>query len=297
VTLLSRRSPRDVFSRIPARGLAAGRAVLKRDKEFLVGVALASAIILIAISSPILVHYNPQTSGVGLPLQPPSDRYWMGTDRLGMDVYSRVISGARVDVLVAVAGAAAAAIIGTSLGLITGYWTNWASDLLVRLSDLFKAFPVFLLAMLIVVATGRNIANLIFVLAFCNAPVFLRLVHAQTTYVRRALYVEGARAVGNPHYRVLYRHILPNVLGPILAESSITMGHGMLLVASLSFIGAGVQAPTPEWGSMIAIGAVSIAEDGSWWPSVFPGLALTTTVVAFSMIGDALNRLTDPRRN
>jgi peptide/nickel transport system permease protein len=146
------------------------------------------------------------------------------------------------------------------------------------------------------VATGHNIGNLVFVLAFLNTPVFHRLIHAQTLYLRSATFVEAARVAGNRDARILYRHILPNALGLIFAEFSIVMGHGMLLVSSLSFIGAGVKVPTPEWGSMIAVGAVSIMEEGYWWPSVFPGLALTITVLGYSVVGDALHRLTDPKR-
>jgi peptide/nickel transport system permease protein len=220
----------------------------------------------------------------------------MGTDRVGMDVFSRLIAAARVDVVIALSAATVSMLIGTSLGLITGYHTTRVTELIIRASDLVKSFPVFVLAMLAVVATGRNVGNLIFVLGFLNAPVFHRLIHAQTLYLRSSTFIEAAKVVGNSELRILYRHILPNSLGLVFAEFSVVMGSGMLLVSSLSFVGAGVKVPTPEWGSMIAIGAISIMEGGHWWPSIFPGLALTATVMGYSIVGDALHKITDPRR-
>jgi peptide/nickel transport system permease protein len=220
----------------------------------------------------------------------------MGTDRVGMDVFSRLICAARVDIFIALSAATIAMIVGTTLGLVTGYHRSRVTELIIRTSDLVKSFPVFVLAMLAVVATGRNVGNLVFVLAFLNAPVFHRLIHAQTLYLRSSTFIEAAKVVGNSEARILVRHILPNSLGLIFAEFSVVMGSGMLLVASLSFVGAGVKVPTPEWGSMIAIGAISIMEGGHWGPSLFPGLALTTTVMGYSMVGDALHRMTDPKR-
>jgi peptide/nickel transport system permease protein len=261
-----------------------------------VGLTIVATSLVISAVGPMLVPYDPLASGVGPPVEPPSLAHWMGTDRVGMDVFSRLIVATRIDIVIALGAATLAMVAGTTLGLITGYHSTRLTELMIRTSDLVKSFPVFVLAMLAVVATGRNIANLVFVLAFLNAPVFHRLVHAQTRYFRLSTFVEGAKVVGNSEMRILYRHILPNLMGLVFAEFSVVMGSGMLLVASLSFVGAGVRVPTPEWGSMIASGAISIAEGGYWWPSVFPGLALTATVMGYSMVGNALHQLTDPRR-
>lgn len=278
------------------RALARAARLLRAEPKLGAGFAIVATSLFLAVLGPALAPYDPLSSGVGLPLAPPSSTNWLGTDRLGMDIFSRLIAGARVDVLIALLAAALATLFGTALGLLTGYRSNRLTDALVRLSDLLKSFPVFVLAMLAVVATGHNVGNLVFVLAFLNTPVFHRLMHAQTLYLRSSTFVEAARVAGSRDARILYRHILPNALGLIFAEFSIVMGHGMLLVASLSFIGAGVKVPTPEWGSMIAIGAVSIMEGGHWWPSVFPGLALTITVLGYAIVGDVLHRLTDPKR-
>jgi peptide/nickel transport system permease protein len=273
-----------------------GWAVLRADRKLLGGAIIVLTSLVLAVLGPVIAPFDPLASGVGPPLAHPSLRHWMGTDRVGMDVFSRLISAARIDVFISLAAATLAMAVGTTLGLITGYRRSFVTELLIRVSDLVKSFPVFVLAMLAVVATGRNVGNLVFVLAFLNAPVFHRLIHAQTLYLRSSAFIEAAQVVGNPESRILYRHILPNSLGLVFAEFSVVMGSGMLLISSLSFVGAGVKVPTPEWGSMIAIGAVSIMEGGYWWPSVFPGLALTTTVVGYSLVGNALHQMTDPKR-
>src|SRR5579872_6188698 len=276
---------------IRAFGTSAFGAALRADRKLAVGAAIVGVSFLLALFGWQLAPYNPMSTGVGPALVSPDVAHWMGTDRVGMDVYSRLIAATRIDLLIALGGVTLAMIVGTSLGLLTGYRVNWATDLIVRACDLLRAFPVFVLAMLTVMLAGHNVVNLIFLLAFLYTPTFQRLTHAQTLYVRHLSYVESAKVAGNPEWRILFRHILPNSLGPIYAQFSVSMGYGMLLIASLSFIGAGVAVPTPEWGSMIAVGAVSIMENGAWWPSVFPGIALTLTVIGYSMVGDALHRL------
>lgn len=276
--------------------LVGATRALRGDVKLTVGLIIVAVSLFFAAFGPLLAPYNPAASGVGPALAPPSAAHWLGTDRLGMDIFSRLIAAAGVDVFIALVAAALSTVFGTALGLVTGYRSTRVTDALVRVSDLLKSFPIFVLAMLAVVATGHNVGNLVFVLAFLNTPVFHRLIHAQTLYLRSSTFIDAARVSGNRDVRILYRHILPNALGLIFAEFSIVMGHGMLLVSSLSFIGAGVKVPTPEWGSMIAVGAGSIMEGGHWWPSVFPGLALTITVMGYSIVGDALHRLTDPKR-
>lgn len=283
--------------RPPASWLVRQVGALRRaDRKLSVGAIIVATSLFLAVFGPHIAPHDPLASGIGPPLDPPSAKHLMGTDRVGMDVFSRLISAARVDVFISLSAATLAMVIGTTLGLITGYRTTFVTELLIRVSDLVKSFPVFVLAMLAVVATGRNVGNLVFVLAFLNAPVFHRLIHAQTLYLRSSPFIEAAQVIGNSEPRLLYRHILPNSLGLIFAEFSVVMGSGMLLVSSLSFVGAGVKVPTPEWGSMIAIGAISIMEGGYWWPSVFPGLALTITVVGYSLVGNALHQMTDPKR-
>jgi len=165
-----------------------------------------------------------------------------------------------------------------------------------RIADVIQSFPVFVLGMALVVLTGQRIENVVLAIAIVNAPVYARIVRSQALYVSQRLFVEGARAAGASNLRIVFKHVLPNCLGPIFAMSSITIGTAMLLTAGLSFIGAGVAPPTPEWGSMISLGASSLTT-GEWWPSVFPGAMLAITVMGFGLIGDSLAEITDPRRS
>jgi peptide/nickel transport system permease protein len=271
-------------------------SLLWREPTLSCGLLIVCVSLLLAVIGPWVVPYDPFSTGAGEPLEPPSFKYWMGTDRVGMDVFSRMIWAFRIDLFVSLIGVGVAMILGTTLGLVTGYHVNFFTDLVVRICDLVKSFPVLVLAMLTVMVTGHNVGNLVFVLGFLYTPTFQRLIHAQTLYVKNMAFIDAAKTAGNPERRILFRHILPNSLGPIFVQFSVSMGYGMLMIASLSFIGAGVKVPTPEWGSMIAMGAVSIMEGGHWWPSVFPGVALTVTVIGYSMVGDALHKLTDPTR-
>jgi peptide/nickel transport system permease protein len=164
-----------------------------------------------------------------------------------------------------------------------------------RISDLVQSFPVFILAMAAVIVAGNDVTSIIYVIALVNAPIYVRLVRAEILSLRERTFVEAAVALGESGRTVVFRHLLPNAYGPILSNASITVGMSMLLTAGLSFIGAGVRVPTPEWGSMIAIGAPNVVT-GEWWPSVFPGIALSLTVFGFALLGDSLAKITDPTR-
>jgi peptide/nickel transport system permease protein len=219
----------------------------------------------------------------------------MGTDGNGMDVFSRVISSPRTDLVIALLATLGAIGVGVPLGLIAGYFRGFFSEALMRLSDIVQSFPVFLLGMTLVVITGQDIKNVIYVVAFVNCPIYIRLTRSQVLFLRERTFIEAARAMGCPHPWVLREHLFPNAIGPAVANASVTMGWAILLTAGLSFIGAGVRVPTPEWGSMIAVGAKNIYT-GEWWASVFPGVALATTVLGFALMGDALARFADVTR-
>jgi peptide/nickel transport system permease protein len=247
----------------------------------------------LAFVGPTIAPYPPTEAVAGAQLQPPSTQHLFGTDSVGMDVFSRVIAAPRTDLTIALLATLIALGVGTPVGAIAGYHrTAWA-ELIMRVSDLIHSFPVFLLAMAAVIVAGQRISSLIVVIGLVNAPIYIRLMRAEVLSLRERTFIEAAVALGEPPRRILVRHLLPNAASPIVSQASITVGIAMLLTAGLSFIGAGVRVPTPEWGSMIAIGASHIIT-GQWWPSLFPGLALATTVGGFALLGDSLPRLIDP---
>ena len=271
------------------------RYFLRTNPLAIIGAVIGAIALILAVFGPTIAPYDPETAMPGSQLQPPSLRHVMGTDDNGMDVFSRVIASPRTDLTIAILGTLGSIIMGVPLGLFAGYFRGVFSESLMRLSDIVQSFPVFLLGMALVVVTGHDIKNLIYVVAIINSPIYVRLTRSQVLFLRERTFVEAARALGCSHYWIIREHILRNAIGPALANASVTSGWAILLTAGLSFIGAGVRVPTPEWGSMIAIGAKNIYT-GEWWPSVFPGIALATTVLGFALIGDTLAQITDPTR-
>lgn len=268
---------------------------LRRQKLVMFAATVITIEVILAILAPVVAPFDPEEANPTNTLAAPGWPHVLGTDVSGMDIFSRLIWAPRIDLTIAVASAALALSVGAPLGVVTGYFRGLGSEALARMSDLFQAFPLFVLAMLMVVATGQNIVNVIYVLAFLTAPIYLRLVRTQTYFVKERLFVEASKCAGMSPIRILWDHLLPNSLPPALVQLSVNMGFAMLLTAGLSFIGAGVRVPTPEWGSMISVGAPSIV-NGQWWPALFPGLALGLTVFSFAVLGDFLERLLDPRR-
>jgi peptide/nickel transport system permease protein len=275
------------------RGL--GTFPVRANRALIAGGSIAGVATILAVIGPWIAPYSPTRAVGGDQLQPPSAEHLFGTDSVGMDVFSRVISAPRTDLAIALASTALAILIGTPLGAITGYYRSRWSEGLMRVSDLVQSFPVFILAMAAVIVAGHDVTSIIYVIALVNAPIYVRLVRAEVLSLRERTYVEAAVALGESGRTVVFRHLLPNAYGPILSNASVTVGMSMLLTAGLSFIGAGVRVPTPEWGSMIAIGAPNVVT-GEWWPSVFPGVALSLTVFGFALLGDTLAKLTDPAR-
>jgi peptide/nickel transport system permease protein len=271
------------------------RFIARTRPSAVLGAAIVAVSLALAVVGPHVAPYGPETASPGDQLQPPGPAHLMGTDSNGMDVFSRVIASPRTDLTIAVLGTIGAVAAGIPLGLIAGYYRGFFSELLMRVSDIVQSFPVFLLGMALVVVTGQDIKNVVYVVAVINCPIYVRLVRSQVLFLRERPFVEAARALGGPDGWILREHLLPNSIAPVVANASITIGWAILLTAGLSFIGAGVRVPTPEWGSMIAVGAKNIYT-GEWWTSVFPGLALATCVLGFALLGEALVQLTDPTR-
>jgi peptide/nickel transport system permease protein len=223
----------------------------------------------------------------------------MGTDAVGMDIFSRVIYAPRVDLSIALAGTLISAVIGTLVGALVGFYQagrglrSMLSGLVMRAADVLQAFPVFVFAIALVASLGQSLQTVIIAIAFVNTPIYLRLMRSQVVAIRQMRFVEASVVAGLSDLQTVLRHVIPNALGPVLAQLSVNIGWAILLTAGLSFIGAGVRAPTPEWGSMIAMGFQNVVT-GQWWPSVFPGIALAITVFGFALIGSSIETMADP---
>lgn len=274
----------------------------------LFGAIMVALSIVLMLIGPWLAPFDPQSVVARPSLPPPAlslwpgllwtsltgghaaPVHWFGTDGSGFDILSRVIAAPRTDVAIALSANLASFLIGVSLGLVAGYFRNWAVELMMRVSDLIQSFPVFISGMILVALAGRSAGNIVIALALLYAPIYLRLTRAEVMAQRHRGYVEAARALGNREIAIAFRHVLPNSLAPAIIQSSVTIGFSILMTAGLSFVGAGVRPPTPEWGLMIATGANDIVQ-GEWWPSVFPGLAISLTVFGYAAFANGLERL------
>ena len=222
----------------------------------------------------------------------PEPIHWFGTDSSGFDVFSRVLCAPRIDLTIALAANFLAMLIGIPFGLVAGYFTNPATEFMMRVSDVIQSFPVFISAMILVALGGQSAINVIMALSLLYAPIYVRLTRSEAMAQKSRGMVEASRAIGQSELRIALQHVLPNSIGPSLVQSSVTIGFAILLTAGLSFVGAGVRPPDPEWGLMISTGANDIVL-GQWWTSVFPGVAISLTVFSFAVIGDALQRRYD----
>ncbi|MGQ0570883.1 MAG: ABC transporter permease [Armatimonadota bacterium] len=234
---------------------------------------------------PAIAPYEPQTADPSKILRAPTAEHLLGTDSVGMDILSRVLFAPRIDLTVPLAAVAASALLGLVLGGIAGYFRGSSIDLLMRTVDTIQSFPIFILAMALAAFTGRSLIALTCVLAAVQLPIFLRLVRGEVLSVRERTYIEAARGIGLDEWHILLRHALPNAVVPVIVQASVAIGWSILLISGLSFVGAGVRVPTPEWGSMVAVGAPSIAL-GHWWPAFYPGLAIAVTVIGFALVGE-----------
>ena len=267
----------------------------------MLGYIIVVLIIFIAIFAPLFAPFDPIKSDAKNYLKAPQWPYLMGTDATGMDVFSRVLYAPRVDLAIALLGTLLSAILGVILGAIAGFYDSsgkaagFSSAFIMRSADVVQAFPVFVFAIAVVAVLGQSIQSLVMAIAFVNAPIYLRLMRSQCLSIRRMRYVEAAYIAGTSDIKIILSHVIPNSIAPLLAQLSVNIGWAILLTSALSFIGAGVEAPTPEWGSMISMGFQNIVT-GHWWPSIFPGLALALTVLGFALVGSSIEILADPVR-
>ncbi len=261
---------------------------LVRSRPLLaVGVFIMLVTFFLAAFGPLVAPYPPEAADGFAILQPPSGQHWLGTDSAGSDIFSRVIAAPRVDVTIALIATAISLVVGSLVGLFASFYKGWIGSLVMRVADVVQAFPLFVLAMILVTTSGASLTALVFAIAFLNIPIFMRLMRSQVLSVKGRSFVEAARAAGHREFKIAVRHVLPNSLEPGLIQASVTIGFSIILTAGLSFVGAGVRPPTPEWGSMISSGSNAIIL-GQWWPSVFPGIAMSIAVLGFAIVGEAL---------
>jgi peptide/nickel transport system permease protein len=252
-------------------------------------------IVFAAVLGPHVVPYDPLASDTAAALKGPSRAHWFGTDQLGRDVFSRVVSATRLDFIIAVFSVALVFLMGGLAGVAAGFFGGWTDRIVSRIADTIMAFPLFVLAMGIVAALGNTVQNIIIATAIVNFPLYARIARTEANVRREAGFVQAARLSGNGEFRILLTQILPNIMPIMIVQMSLTMGYAILNAAGLSFIGLGVRPPDAEWGIMVAEGAAFMVS-GEWWIAFFPGLALMIAVFCFNLLGDGLRDIVDPQR-
>ncbi len=264
-----------------------------RDLRTMVGFVIVSTVVILALFAPLIAPYGPETADFTNVLQAPSTAHLFGTDELGRDVLSRIVWGARVSLLVGVVSVGAALLLGSAVGVIAGYFGRSWDAVLMRLMDVIFAFPGILLALAITAVLGPSLTNAMLAIAIVYVPAFARLARGQVLTVRELTYVEASRALGVGDASIMTRHIVPNILAPLIIQSSLLFAAAIITESYLSFLGLGIQPPTPSWGNMLknAIGFLELAP----WMAWFPGLAIFFVVIGFNLLGDGLRDLFDPR--
>jgi peptide/nickel transport system permease protein len=268
---------------------------MTRDPAALLGLALIALLVVGALFAPMLATHPDDVVELhpAKRLTPPGAEHWLGTDRMGSDVYSRLLFGARITIAIGVIAVGASLLIGVPVGLVAGYYHNWVSDLLMRVSDIFLAVPQVVLAIAIAQTLGPSLPNVILALSVTYWPWFARVVYAETRALEKEVFVESTQALGASPIRLVALHVLPNIASPIIVRASIGMGFTILTAAALGFLGLGPPPPTPEWGRTIAEAREFLPD--AWWYATAPGLAIFLTVMGFNLLGDGLRDVLDPR--
>ncbi len=271
--------------------------IIVRDPLSLTSAIIIVLFVLVAIFAYQIAPYPEEGAGrtnVSNTMLPPSAEHWFGTDRLGRDVLSRIIIGSRPALMVPMLVVLFAILIGAPLGAIAGYKGGWIDELIMRITDLFLAFPFLLLAMVITAVLGRGLTHAAIAMVISWWPWYTRLVRGVTISLKERAFVEASQAIGLRDSVIIWRHILPNTISPVLVQATVDMGTVVLAMGGLAFLGLGTQPPHPDWGLMISQGRSFILKQ--WWLSTFPGLAIFIVVLAFNLLGDALRDIFDPRQ-
>ena len=273
----------------------ARRALLRllRRRGAMLGLAIVMAFVLIAVFAPVLAPQDPLQTSWSAVRKAPSAQYLFGTDEIGRDVLSRVIWGARASLLAGLVSVCIAMALGVPIGLLAGYVGGWVDGLISRFTDAMLAVPFLILAIALAAFLGPSLTNAMIAIGVSATPVFIRLTRGQVLSVKVEDFVEAARAVGNPHWRIALRHILPNILPPLIVQATLAIAAAIIAEASLSFLGLGQQPPAPSWGSMLNTAKNYV--DNAPWMAVWPGVSIFLMVLSFNLLGDGLRDALDPK--
>ena len=266
----------------------------RRNPITVAGTLIIVALVLVALVAPVLATHDPSAQVLADRLLPPSTAYLFGTDNLGRDIYSRVVYGARLTLMIAFIVALISGPIGLVIGIVSGYLGGAVDELLMRLSDIFLAFPKLILAIAFAAALGTGLENAILAISIANWPGYARLVRAEALAVRNSDYIEAIRVLGASHLRIMVRHVTPMCLSTLIVRASLDMGTIILIAAGLGFLGLGAQPPSPEWGLMVADGRNYIVDH--WWVAAMPGTAILIVVLGFNLLGDGIRDILDPHQ-
>jgi peptide/nickel transport system permease protein len=267
--------------------------LIRRSPLTILGISITLLLIMIALLAPIIATEDPTKTDMSKRLLPPSMEHPFGTDQLGRDIFSRVIWGSRISLFIAVAVIAISLTIGTLIGLVSGYFGGKIDEILMRITDMFMAFPRLILALAVAAALGPGLFNTMIAIAFVDWVFYARLARAMALQIREETYIEAARAVGASDIRIIVRHVLPMAIPTLVVRATLDMGGTILTAAALGFLGLGVQPPTPEWGVMVSEGRRFITEQ--WWVSTFPGFAILLATMGFNLLGDGINDILNVR--
>ena len=265
----------------------------KKSKSALVGTGIVVFFVILAVIGPLLAPYEMNGQSLANRLQPPSAEHWFGTDDLGRDIFSRILYGARISLTVGFTAVILSAVMGSFLGIIAGYYGRWVDTIISRIFDIMLAFPSILLAIAVVSILGPNLQNALIAIAIINVPTFGRLIRSRVLMIKQEEYILAAKAIGMKNSRILWKHILPNSMTPVIVQGTLAVATAIIEAAALGFLGLGAQAPAAEWGKMLADARIYFIN--APWAMLFPGLAIMLTVIGFNLMGDGLRDALDPK--
>ena len=285
-----------VMTPIVVRDATPARRALRRlirRRGAMLGLVIVLFFIVLALFAPVIAPYDPIATSWSALRKAPSPQYWFGTDEIGRDVLSRVVWGARASLLAGLVSVCISMALGVPIGLLAAYVGGWTDSLISRFTDSMLAVPFLILAIALAAFLGPSLTNAMIAIGVSATPVFIRLTRAQVMAVKVEDYIEAARAVGNPHWRIALRHILPNVMPPLIVQATLAIAAAIIAEASLSFLGLGQQPPAPSWGSMLNTAKNYV--DNAPWMAIWPGLSIFLLVLSFNLLGDGLRDALDPK--
>lgn len=265
----------------------------RKSKVAVVGAAIVLFFILLALFGPLVTKEGINEQLMADRLKPPSSEYWFGTDDFGRDIFSRIIHGARISLSVGFFSVVGSIVVGSILGIVAGYYGRWIDTIISRIFDIMLAFPSILLAIAIVSVLGPSLRNALIAIAIINIPNFGRLIRSKVLSIKEDEYITAAKAIGMKDLRILFSHILPNSMAPVIVQGTLAIATAILEAAALGFLGLGAEAPYPEWGKMLADSKDYL--QNAPWTMIFPGLAIMLTVLGFNLMGDGLRDALDPK--